>query len=56
MSMVVTEVDKSGTEWGVSFGGPNPELEEYVKVEDRESAFKLVGLIDKHCAHRPEAD
>lgn len=40
--------DMSGMEWGVSFAGDNPELEDYVPMRDDKTAFKLVALIEKY--------
>jgi hypothetical protein len=34
-----------GVEWGVSFGGHNPEAGEYVSVRSKDDAFRLLRLI-----------
>lgn len=34
------------TEWGISFGGHNPEVEDYFKMPDEETAFRLKTKLD----------
>lgn len=44
---VVIELhDEEGVEWGVSFAGPNPEEQDYVRMVDGPTAFKLTALLE----------
>ena len=44
--IVIETVTEEGTEWGVSFGGPNPEADLYVEMKDKTSALKLASLVN----------
>lgn len=40
--VVIEEIDKNNdVEWGLSFGGNNPLSEDYFKMPDKETAFRL---------------
>lgn len=42
MKIIVLETHTdNGVEWGISFNGYNPEPEDYLRMVDKESAFKL---------------
>lgn len=41
-SLVIIEtVHETSTEWGISFNGHNPEIEDYFQMIDKETAFRL---------------
>lgn len=44
--MAVETITVSGTEWGVSYGGPNPEPHEYLACPTRDAAFALSDRIN----------
>lgn len=39
--VVIESVDADGTEWGISFTDNNPKEEDYFKMPDKETAFRL---------------
>lgn len=42
MTIVVIEsYGETGVEWGLSFNGSNPQPEDYFKMLDKETAFRL---------------
>jgi len=45
--LVLNDHDESKEAWGVSFDGPNPDLEDYVECFSEDDAFKLRDLILK---------
>jgi hypothetical protein len=45
---VIENIDKNGTEWGISFTSNNPEPEDYFKMTDKETAFRLKNIIEKN--------
>jgi hypothetical protein len=46
--IVIESPEKSGTEWGISFDGPNPNQEDYFKMPDKETAFRLKDYLSEH--------
>lgn len=44
-AIVIETVGVDGTEWGVSFEGPNPPAEKYVAMKDKDAAFRAARLI-----------
>jgi hypothetical protein len=44
--LVIEDVDDAGTQWLLSFDGPNPTEDMVVRCVDRAEAFKLKNLIE----------
>jgi len=44
--LVIEDIGADGTEWGISFGGSNPETEDYFEMIDKETAFRLKEKIN----------
>ncbi len=42
---IVINYQEEGSEWGVSFGGPNPEEKDYIAMQDRDAAFRLRDML-----------
>ena len=38
---VIETIEDSCAEWGISFNGPNPPHEDYFKMSDGDTAFRL---------------
>jgi hypothetical protein len=48
MKVVVIEThEESGVEWGLSFNGYNPDFQDYYKMPDKETAFRLMERLTK---------
>jgi len=43
--LVLNDHDEGKESWGVSFDGPNPDLENYVECLCEEDAFRLKDLV-----------
>ena len=41
MVTVIEDVSENKTEWGISFTGNNPDTQDYFKMADKETAFRL---------------
>jgi len=45
-TLVIETVNSEGTEWGISFNGPNPLPTEYFKMASQHDAFRLDALLN----------
>ena len=46
--IVIESIESSGTEWGISFTNHNPEPQDYFKMPDKETAFRLKEYLAIH--------
>jgi hypothetical protein len=44
--VLIEDVDDTGTQWFLSFDGPNPTEDQCVRCVDQVEAVKLKGLVD----------
>lgn len=44
--IIIESIEDEGTEWGVSFTDSNPEPQDYFKMPDEETAFKLKKYLE----------
>ena len=45
--IVIETHHKKSIEWGVSFNGFNPDINHYIEMISKESAFKLIDFLTK---------
>jgi hypothetical protein len=45
--LVIENIEKEGTEWGISFTDQNPKPEDYFEMPDKETAFRLADYLNE---------
>lgn len=52
MVNVIEDVSDSGTSWGISFTGSNPDAKDFFPMVDKETAFRMEKYLNELCLIR----